>query len=386
MVFLFPGVLFRKFYFSGKFGNQFEQGNILERFLWSLFLSIICLSGVAFIFFLFDYYFGIKPLENVNFKELTKIFQDLAKNEFPKSFIEEKSFLNFLFLLVIIYLISVVLGFCTKSFVLIFSIDKLSAFKFKNSWHYLSQPYKENGVHRKIGDVHTTFADILAKNNSKEELYSGILKDIILDKDDKLENVVLSNVYKFVTVEITNQDKIDSIQKSIDDCENIFTLHRDYSDKKVFKKSIDGNLLILSKENIININLTYINTSNKVAIYKGYFYNFIRGLFVLNILFLVTLPFLELDLPFLKSIHKKIFFSISTFLLLVFVNNLILRILRIKIFASKLIFKDVFFILLLLLSPYLWILDYFNVTVTLIVVVVIILIYSYFNGKNKTNN
>lgn len=385
MVFLFPGVLFRKFYFSGKFGNQFEQGNILERFLWSLFLSIICLSGVAFIFFLFDCYLGIKPLENINFKELTKIFQDLAKNEFPKSFTEEKSFLNFLFLLVIIYLISIVLGFCTKSFVLIFSIDKLSAFKFKNSWHYLSQPYKENGVQRKMGDVHTTFVDILVKNNSKEELYSGILKDIILDKDDKLENVILSNVYKFVTVEITNQDKIDSIQKSIDDGENIFALHRDFSDKKVFKKSIDGNLLVLSKENIININLTYVNTSNKVALYKAYFYNFIRGVFILNILFLVILPFLELDFPFFKSIHKKIFFSFSTFLLLVFLNNLILRLLRLKIFASRLALKDVFFMLLLLLSPFLWIFDFLNLIYTLIVFVLLIFIYSFFNGSNKIN-
>lgn len=383
MVFLFPGVLFRKFYFSGKFGNQFEQGNILERFLWSLFLSIICLCGVAVIFFLLDHFLGIKPLQNINFQNLSEIFQDLAKNEFPKSFKEENSFINFLFLLLIIYLISIVLGFVSKSLVLVFSIDKLSVFKFKNSWHYLSQPYKENGVQRKIGDVHTTFVDILVKNNSKEELYRGILNDIILDKDDKLENVILSNVYKFISVEITNLDKIESIEKSISDGEEIFALHKDYVDKKVYKKSIDGNLMVLSKENIINLNLTYVNTSNKVAIYKRYFYNCLRGVFLLSTLFLVVLPFLEFDVYFLKSIFKKVVFSFSTFILLSYFNNLIVRILKLKMFSNKLTFKDVFFMLVLFTSPFLWILDYLSTLMTTITFISIIITYAMVTSNKE---
>ena len=90
---------------------------------------------------------------------------------------------------------------------------------------------------RKIGDVYATFVDVLVKNNTKDELYRGILNNFILDKDDKLENIILSNAYKFVSVEKTEIDKINSIDKSIENNENIFTLHRDYLHKKVYKKS-----------------------------------------------------------------------------------------------------------------------------------------------------
>lgn len=382
MVFLFPGVLFRKFYFSGQFGNQFEQGNLLERFLWSLFLSFVCLSGVSLFFFLLAYFWDLHPLENINFKKISSIFQSLSENKFPQSFSNESDFTSFLILIFIIYFISASLGSLAHNIIRAFSFDRFSILKFKNNWHYLSQAYKENGVSRKIGDVYATFVDVLVKNNTKDELYRGILNNFILDKDDKLENIVLSNAYKFVSIEKTETKKIDSIDQSIEDNENIFTLHRDYLDKKVYKKSIDGNLLVLSKENIININFTYVKTSNKVKYWKGYFYDFLRIAHLLLIIGLVVLPFLQVKFSYLESIGSKIIFSLTTSLISMIILNFIGELLKIK--ARKTNYKDLLFILILFSTPYLWVFNILTGLGTLASFSLIIIVFAFLqNNKPK---
>jgi hypothetical protein len=383
MVFLFPGVLFRKFYFSGQFGNQFEQGNLLERFLWTLFLSLVCLSSVSFIFYILDITFSLKPLEGIDFKKISSIFESLSNNEFPNSFTNETEFVNFLTLIFVIYFISVVLGFLSHNIIRTLSLDRYSIFKFKNNWHYLSQAYKENGINRKIGDVYTTFVDVLVKNNSKEELYRGILNNFILDKDNKLENIVLSNVYKFISIEKSEENKINEIEKSIENEDNIYSLHRDYLNKKVFKKSIDGNLLVLSNENILNINFTYIKTSNKVNYWKGNLYNFIKIIYFIIILGLIVLPFLQIDIRYFYSITSKIIFSITSLLIMSIFLNYITQLLKIKKTDDKTELKDIFFITLFFLTPYLWIFEITKFVATVLIALSVLLVYGIFMSKNK---
>jgi hypothetical protein len=384
MVFLFPGVLFRKFYFSGQFGNQFEQGNLLERFLWSLFLSFVCLSGVSLLFFLLAYFWDLHPLDNINFEKISSIFQSLSKNEFPQSFSNKSDFTSFLFLLFIIYFISASLGYIVHNIVRALSLDKFSIFKFKNNWHYLSQAYKENGVSRKIGDVYATFVDVLVKNNTKDELYRGILNNVILDKEDKLENIVLSNTYKFVSIDKSENEKIEAIKQSIENKENIFTLHKDYLNRIIYKKSIDGNLLVLSKENIININFTYVKTSNKIKFWKGYFYDFLRIVHLLIIVGLVILPFLQVKYSYLESIGSKIIFSITTSLISFLLLNIVGELLKITN-SQKTNPKDAIFIFILFSTPYLWIFDIMSGLGTFASSLFVITVFAIFqnNGKNK---
>lgn len=354
MVFLFPGVLFRKFYFSGQFGNQFEQGNLLERFLWSLFLSFVCLTAVSGIFYLIDFLFDLHPLDNINFKKISSVFQSLSENKFPNSFSDESEFKSFLTLIFIIYLISGSLGYVIHNIIRTFALDKYSVFKFKNNWHYLSQAHKDNGVNRKIGDVYTTFVDVLVKSQEKDVLYRGVLNNFLLDKENKLENIVLSNVYKFESVEKKEEEKINAIEKTIKNKENIFILHRDYANKKVFKKSIDGDLLVLSNENIVNINFTYIKTSNKIKLWRGYIYDIIKIIYFVIIVLLVILPFFKINIYYFEFFWNKFVFSILTIFLGSIILDIISDVLKIKVTENKIKFKDKFFIWVLFLSPYLW--------------------------------
>ena len=383
MVFLFPGVLFRKFYFSGQFGNQFEQGNLLERFLWSLFLSFICLISVSIIFSSLSLLLNLHPLENIDFDKITLIFKNLSKNEYPKSFENKIEFQSFVFLIFIIYFISGCLVYLSHKLIRILSLDRFPVFKFKNNWHYLSQAYKENGVNRKIGDVYTTFVDVLVKNNIKDELYRGIFNNFILDKENKIENIILSNAYKFVSIEKIESEKISAIEKSIEKEENIFTLHRDYLHKKVFKKSIDGNLLVLSNENIININFTYVKTSNNVKYWKGYFYDFLRVLSFICFVGLVILPFFQINNHYLNSFGTKVVFSITTLLILSILLNVTADLLKVKISENKIIYKDLIFILFLFLTSYLWVFDVLSVLGAIAMAIFILLVFTLVQNKNQ---
>jgi len=327
--------------------------------------------------------FNVKPLESIDFSKISSIFESLSKNEFPSSFTDKTEFLNFLTLIFVIYFISVFLGYLSHNIIRTLSLDKFSIFKFKNNWHYLSQAYKENGVNRKIGDVYTTFVDVLVKNNSKEELYRGILNNFILDKDNKLENIVLSNAFKFITIEKSEDTKLNEIEKSIKNEDNIFSLHRDYLNKKVFKKSIDGNLLVLSSENILNINFTYIKTSNKVNYWKGNLYNFIKILYFIIVMGLIVLPFLQIDIKYFYSIINKIVFSITSILILSIFLNFITQLLKIKKIDDKVELKDIFFITLFFLSPYLWVFEISKFIYTIFIAISILLVYAFFMDKNK---
>lgn len=383
MVFLFPGVLFRKFYFTGQFGNQFEQGNLLERFLWSLFLSFVCLSSVSLLFFLIGYLWDLHPLDDINFEKISSIFQSLSKNEFPSSFSNKSEFTSFLILIFIIYFISASLGYIVHNIVRTLSFDRFSIFKFKNNWHYLSQAYKENGVNRKVGDVYTTFVDVLVKNNTKDELYRGLLNNFILDKDDKLENIVLSNAYKFISIEKSEDSKIKEIDMSIVKNENIFSVHKDYLNRIVYKKSIDGNLLVLSNENIININFTYVKTSNKIKYWKTRFFGILTILYLLSIVALVIMPFLQIKISYFISFWSKLVFSITTLLIFTILLNLIGDLLKIRLSDGKTNFKDSIYIIIFFSTPYFWIFDLLSGLNTILLSFAVLFIFAAIQNKDK---
>lgn len=379
MVFLFPGVLFRKFYFSGKFGNQFDQGNLLERLLISIFFSFMCLIFTYLSFSSLDVFFGLKPLDDINFKTISGVFKTLSENKYPDEFTDETKFKSFVYILITIYVLAGLVGLLTKNIVRIFSLDSISVLKFRNNWHYLSEAYKENAVSRKIGDQHTTFVDVLLKSDDKDVLYTGILNNFILNSDDRLENIVLSNAYKFLSV--SDKEKIKAIELSIKEKENIYIKHKEYEDRVIYKKSIDGNLLVLSNDKILNINFTYVKTSNKINTYKRYFFKFIYVLYIVAFFGLIILPFIQFEVYFLNTILKKITFSITVVSLMTYLINLLSRLLKIRTFKTKLKFVDFIFLTAFMSSPLLYVFNISSSGWTFFLALLILFIYAGISNR-----
>lgn len=385
MVFLFPGIIFRKFYFSGKFSKQFGQGNLLERFLWTLFCSIISLTLCSLLFYLINEKLEIEFFHNIDFAVVSKIFECLSTNKYPTAFTNQSQLFEIGLLLISTYCFSAISGFFCLRIVRLLTIDtKFSTLKFSNDWFYLTQAVKSNGVSRKFGDEYYTSIDILIIQKDKEELYTGVYKEFIFDKDHKVEHIVLSKAAKFITIEkkLENQNKIDSIMNILRSesggGQSTFLIHKQYDDKIVFKKNIVGHLLILPTNNASNINITYVKVSNRVMTWKIQFLRILLLISNLLIFSLTVIPFLKINNQYYDSVGEKIVFVLTTICVIVGLYTIIKK----ALLDNDKFLQDIA-LLLFVSIPYLWVYEILPGYVTIIVWIFVAVIVGRYLDKDK---
>ena len=277
-IFLFPGVLFRKFLFIGVDNKQFYTGHLFERFLWTILFSFIVLLISYFIFSISKNLFSLD--EAISYETIKGAFTTLSHNEFPSEDEFDRQYKNLIVLLVFIYLLSAALGYFTR---IIFSfgvIKNTGVFKKFNYWEDLIKGYKHNRT-QKISDLLTygyTKADVLIRlTDSQTKLYSGIVKDyFICSGTNNLQEIVL---------EKTNR----------------------YSEKK--PTVIPGDNFIIPSRNILNLNFTYIyekKDDNKVYSLVQKTIDVIYGIAIIGII-----VYLFASNELISSIFKKIVFFFS---------------------------------------------------------------------------
>lgn len=340
MVFLFPGVLFRKFYFLDKNKNQFTHGHLLERFLLTILLSIFCLSS----FFLFDFFsrnFLDTPLVlDLGYDDFKNIFSNLSKNEIPSNFSDKNTFIHFIFMFALLYTFSSLLGWFLYHIVRALHLDNfLSVLRFNNEWDYLFTLPKRSVVERRPLERMKVQLDILTKCGEKETLYQGMYHNLIFNKDNEVDSITLTNVSKFIEISKIeeNLNKIEDISESINKNEFLYSLYRDYKNKIIYKKHIQSHTFLISKKDIVNINLLYIKgvkilneTDFFLVKHKRAVYIY-RLLNILKILFpalMVVLLFVDVNAPYLDSFWNKMKLFIVTILELYLLLNLLLYWLR----------------------------------------------------------
>jgi hypothetical protein len=126
--------------------------------------------------------------------------------------------------------------------VLSYSYDtKFSSLRFDNVWHYLLTAKfinfnrsQINLTNDSISDIDITYVYALVNVGNTPLVYSGALVDYELSKDGSLDLLYLKNVKKKV-LSLTNQE----------------TANNDFRD-------IDGNMLILKYQNIVNLSISFI--------------------------------------------------------------------------------------------------------------------------------
>lgn len=86
MIFIFPGIIFRKFYFRGSFTSQFSKGNLFERFTLTMFFSIISALLSVSVLILLRYLFDVRFLGSVSYKTIIDVFNDIKKEHLYEQF------------------------------------------------------------------------------------------------------------------------------------------------------------------------------------------------------------------------------------------------------------------------------------------------------------
>ena len=135
VVVLFPGLIFRRFYYWSKFTKQFVKGEWSERIVTSIFWGII---SQVITLLLISYILSILQIKLLE-KDIIEKIRDFS---FATMDIEEARSLLFFILGYILFsiLVAGLLGLFLYKFVRWFGIDiRIEAFRYSNQWHYIFQ-------------------------------------------------------------------------------------------------------------------------------------------------------------------------------------------------------------------------------------------------------
>jgi len=355
----------------------------MERLLWTLFFStlIITLSVLGFIFI--ETYTNIKTqeyLSSISYENIKKLFETLSANKLPeKTDVDKYFYKNYLYLILIIYCISIFTGFVSYKIIRFTNIDSyIPAFRYKNYWHYLIRSQKINGKKNSGNKYLYTNADVLIECKDKTELYSGYVQNYFIDPlTNKLNCIILKDAYKFISVlKIDNQD----IEVSIKKKENIYETHRVYADKVVYKKYIPGDILTLFDERIININLTYVEQVLNLKEKRRALISSIYYIILTVILFAPML--IQNDL--ILTIKRKIIIILIGSLTLITVRNYLLELLSLN--DKPLGFKNFLIGIIIYNIPLLWFFKIINAWWTILIIFVFFLLVVLLIGNSKKDN
>ena len=237
-----PGIIFKRFYYQGRFAKQFSQGLFADRLVTSIFWSIIIQVITVYL-----YFYLYKISYNSITKEIQTIYAKVVKDEFPEiQFEYVRHTLQYLGLSIIV---GVALGIVLYQIVRYFKLDiKLSIFRFSNHWHYYFSgdilKTKEFRVQKRNYEIFSTDIDVVVKDNDgRTNMFTGTLTQYVLDKTGDLETIFLTDAKRW---KIPSNKGIENNKKS---------KQEKHGDE--YNKPIPGDCFIIPYGNILNMNVRY---------------------------------------------------------------------------------------------------------------------------------
>lgn len=232
LIVLLPGISFRKGYFSEEFSNQYTIRDFFQLFINTLFPSLIAyLIFLPIIYFSFGYYYDLEQLLGILSSN-----DDLVKSSIQNI---EKFKFEILLFQAVINISAFFSGFYLRNLILNHSYDALNKFfRYKNIWHYLLSAkfmlFERSQIElteNNINDVDITYLDALVVLGDYSFIYTGILVDYELSDDGSLDLLYIKNAQRKLVDHHKSESK--------------------YSD-------INGHIIILKYQNIVNLNLSFI--------------------------------------------------------------------------------------------------------------------------------
>lgn len=294
LVVIFPGIIFRRFFFQGEFTKQFNSKPWLQSALYSLIPGLLIHT---FLLYFIDLGYGLK---NVNLSPLEKFYENLKTQNLEINLID----FNFIGLTLVYYLIILFLSwlFAIISWSIVRELrldSKYKVFRFANYWNYYFKGeikyFKEfQGVIE--GKVLYVKADVLmSSEEEKPRLYNGELRQYTINKDNTLENIYLTNVKSYTGKRNENG--------------------------KAETKSIPGDCLIVPGKNITNINLNYFADNKKKKVNYDSIIVFLWFIFIVYLV-ISNLSIFTSDTIF-KTVLVKIYYIFYSFLIIGLISIII---------------------------------------------------------------
>ena len=361
MLFLFPGILFRKFYFIGEHYKQFHNGNLLERFLWTILLSIVMIV-LTILAFTLAQKSGMNYPYSLSYSSIQELFSILSENKLPTvvnsdqlleeniETINKSELVDLAISLFSLYFMSLVfgiVGFLLNNKIL----PNNPIFKFSNYWSKIIKgQHKNNNIDTIVRAY--TIADILTCDDQK--LYTGKVVDYYLNNDNNLETIILTDTYRYKKLKY-----------------------------RVIKKKIPGDNFCIKNDKIQNVNFTYVYQEKSENSFYKKISIAISVIALILIVFLATFIFSDLLSFGLNSFWKKLVFFVSGGIFTIaFLGSIELIITK---QFSKFSLDMLLILILFSIAPFGWVFGFLNWLATLGIMLFIFVILNVieYNRKEK---
>lgn len=246
LLLVFPGLIFRRFYYVGEFSKQFNSANWLNSFYISIIPGIIIQIFTLFVYLSFIEVFDERePL----ICYINSFYLKIQNSEIPYYLFSIKFLKSIaIYFLLLIGFASLIAQLCWI-IVRQFKFDiRFKPLRFSNHWHYYFsgeviktrdfQPLNKKNKNKKVV---LTEADVLVDiGNGENTLYKGFISQYTICRDSgDLKTLYLTQSRRFKK-----------------------------TDTKVELKDIPGDIMVIPFDKVINLNLTYVYFDKDNKIWK----------------------------------------------------------------------------------------------------------------------
>ncbi len=188
LLLLIPGLFFRVAYLNVRYSGKTFKSTIVDETLLALAPAfIIQICGFLFV----EKILGFSV-------SLQTVYQLIISSASFKDFeILRRSLGWFLLYSVILWAISWMLGYGVRRFIKAFRLDyKYPIFRFQNSWYPILKGTVVNfpGYQHLQANIQLVWVDVIVETKEGSYIYSGVIDDFFLTKEEGLDRIYLKNV------------------------------------------------------------------------------------------------------------------------------------------------------------------------------------------------
>lgn len=265
ITFIIPGLIFKRFYYQGKFSKQFFEGLFTDRLLtyilWGITIQLITIICYCL-------FFDIKSKDI--YSEINKFYTSYSQEKIPEfKFSYIQHMLRYLFATTIS---AIALGMGLHLLVRFMKIDvKFSIFRFSNNWHYYFtgeslefKDFKKVTLLENIKVLSTEMDIVVKSDDGRSNMFSGTFTQYTLSRTGELETIYLTKTKRFSN-----------------------------SKSPGYLKPIPGDCFIIPYRNILNMNVRYniaFKANTTRGIIKKLISGFIQALTILSVFFAIIYP------------------------------------------------------------------------------------------------
>lgn len=241
LIILYPGFLFRRFYYTEEFSKEYFKQSVTDL----IFSSIVPGLFIHFLGYLL-FIKGRNEIDVVTVGTLLSGTSDPVKVTQAFKAVYDNSFYIISYFIGV-SLVGMAAGLLAKLIVRNLKLDRrFKLFRFQNEWHYIfsGEILDFPKVAGKAEDFDCSYVDVLIKTDQGTVIYTGLLADYILTREGGIDRIYLTETKRrFLKDDLLNGNEGTEEQINMTDD------HRYYY--------LPGQFFIIPYNQIINMHITY---------------------------------------------------------------------------------------------------------------------------------